>query len=115
MVRALVPAGLSLFGVHLQSSELGAGEEIELYGELGVRPDFGTGKVSVQYERVFGNSSSGPKLDPIRRKLAPVSWNANQGRSSASERGKEEDKQPSFEETTYRLVVPRIRIRPESR
>jgi RNA polymerase sigma factor (sigma-70 family) len=69
----LVPAGLrSLFGVHLPKEvDLAPGKEIELYGELEVRPDFGTGKVSVQYERVFGNSSSGQiKLDPNLSKLA---------------------------------------------
>ncbi|HEV3445357.1 MAG TPA: TIGR03067 domain-containing protein [Gemmataceae bacterium] len=69
----LVPAGLrSLFGVHLPKQvNLAPGKEIELYGELEVRPDFGTGKVGVQYGRVFGNSSSGQiKLDPNLSKLA---------------------------------------------
>ncbi|HEV3081168.1 MAG TPA: sigma-70 family RNA polymerase sigma factor, partial [Gemmataceae bacterium] len=68
----LVPAGLrSLFGVHLPKQvNLAPGKEIELYGELEVRPDFGTGTVSVQYGRVFGNSSSGQiKLDPNLSKL----------------------------------------------
>src|SRR6202040_3041595 len=69
----LVPAALrSLFGVHLpRPVNLAPGKEIELYGELEVRPDFGTGKVSIQYGRVFGNSSSGQiELDPNLSKLA---------------------------------------------
>jgi formylglycine-generating enzyme required for sulfatase activity len=69
----LIPPGLrSLFGVHVPNQvNLAPGKEIELYGELEVRPDFGTGKVSVQYRRVFGNSSSGQiKLDPNLSKLA---------------------------------------------
>jgi uncharacterized protein (TIGR03067 family) len=68
----LVPAGLrTLFGVHVPKQvNLAPGKEIELYGELEVRADFGTGKVSVQYGRVFGNSSSGQiKLDPKLSKL----------------------------------------------
>ena len=62
----------SIFGVHLPKQvNLAPGKEIELYGELEVRTDFGTGKVSVQYKRVFGNSSSGKiKLDPILSELA---------------------------------------------
>ena len=36
-----------------------------------LRPALGTGKVSFQYERVFGNSSAGSiKLDPTLSKLA---------------------------------------------
>jgi hypothetical protein len=68
-----VPVGLrTLFGVHLPKQvNLAPGKEISLYGELEVRPDFGTGKVGVQYERVLGNSSSGQiKLAPNLEKLA---------------------------------------------
>jgi len=69
----LVPAGLrTLFVVHLPKQvKLAPGKEIELYGELEVRPDFGTGKISVQYGRVFGNSSSSTiTFDPALGKLA---------------------------------------------
>ena len=66
------PALRTLFGIHLPKDvNLAPGKEVELYGELEIRPDFGTGKVSIQYERVLGDSSSARiKLDPILSKLA---------------------------------------------
>ena len=72
------------FGEHIPVEvKLAAGKEIELYelkfylgtgSEEGIPKYpyiFGTGKFQVQYEKVFGNSSSGSiKLDPALGKLA---------------------------------------------
>lgn len=72
------------FGEHIPVEvKLAAGKEIELYdlklylgmGSEEVKPEhpyiFGTGKFQIQYEKVFGNSSSGSiKIDPALSKLA---------------------------------------------
>ena len=51
---------------------LAPGKEIELYERMLVlSPEYGTGTVQIQYERVFGNSSFGRiKLDPALSNLA---------------------------------------------
>jgi hypothetical protein len=77
---------LDVFGFHGPVEvSLAPGQEIELESRLAggarragasglryeLRPALGTGKVSFQYERVFGNSSAGfIKLDPALSKLA---------------------------------------------
>lgn len=67
--------GVTAFGFHTpQNVKLAPGKEIELY-ELDVasrlRTIYGTGKFEIQYQRVFGNSSSGTlTLDPTLSKLA---------------------------------------------
>ena len=84
----LVPIGVATaVGNHLPLEvNLAPGKEIELYelkrelrpaseanklGEADVERLWASGKVCVQYERVFGNSSSGQiKLDPLLSKLA---------------------------------------------
>jgi RNA polymerase sigma factor (sigma-70 family) len=77
-------ASVTAFGFHVPVDvTLAPGKEIELYewkrelrpakwiGNDGVPSLYGTGTFSVQYERVFGNSSSGSlKIDPELSKLA---------------------------------------------
>jgi RNA polymerase sigma factor (sigma-70 family) len=77
-------ASVTAFGFHVRGEvKLAPGQEIELYQlKLELRPVsesskdrfstlYGTGKFQIQYERVFGNSSSGQiKLDPNLEKLA---------------------------------------------
>jgi hypothetical protein len=74
---------VTAFGTHLAVEvNLAPGKEIELYewkrelrpakwiGNDGVPSLYGTGRFSVEYERVLGNSSAGTiKLDPILSKL----------------------------------------------
>jgi RNA polymerase sigma factor (sigma-70 family) len=76
--------GVTIFGFHKPVEvNLAPGKEIKLYEwKLELRPAsesgkamfstlYGTGKFHIQYERVFGNSSSGTiTLDPILSKLA---------------------------------------------
>jgi RNA polymerase sigma factor (sigma-70 family) len=80
-----VPLGrLTAFGIHIPVVvDLAPGKEIELYelkrelrpasesGNKKLSTLYGTGKFQFQYERIFGNSSSGSiKLDPTLSKLA---------------------------------------------
>ena len=84
--KTVPQVGLDMMGMHGPVEvSLGPGKEIELESRLAggarlagasglryeLRPALGTGKVSFQYERVFGNSSAGYiKLDPALSKLA---------------------------------------------
>jgi RNA polymerase sigma factor (sigma-70 family) len=83
--KPLHPEGITTFGFHVpEDVKLAPGKEIELYElKLKLRPplegghqriDFerlcGTGKFQVQYERVFGDTSSGSiTIDPALEKL----------------------------------------------
>jgi hypothetical protein len=84
--KTSTPVALDVLGFHVPVEvTLAPGQEIELESRLAggaklagasglryeLRPALGTGKVSFQYERVFGNSSAGYiKLDPALSKLA---------------------------------------------
>src|SRR5207253_605615 len=84
--KSISREGVTTYGIHIpEEVNVAPGKEIELYElKLDLKPPRekgnarvafetleGTGKFQIQYERVFGNSSSGTiKLDPAMSKLA---------------------------------------------
>ncbi len=110
-----VPLGrLTAFGIHLPVEvNLAPAKEIELYEwqpRLRSESDeempnigtlYGTGKFLIQYERVFGNSSSGSiQIDPALSKLATGKLELEIKSDPPPKEGKASDRPPTTPENT---------------